>query len=97
MGDKVDPKKYREMCEPHKDAEAAQAALEAFGAELYELRCKHRIADVFWVGEVRALVEDGAEVSLMTVGNVGNDVNGAAKQSLDEALAKLATRRRVPR
>jgi hypothetical protein len=43
---KVDGAMYAAMVIPHETAEKANAALEGFYDELYELRCKYKLADI---------------------------------------------------
>ena len=43
---KVDNAMYAEMLKPHESAAKANEALEKFYDELYELRCKYKLADV---------------------------------------------------
>ena len=52
MGDKkqqsiIDPDNYRNLCEPFETDDAAYEALEKFWEEFYEIRNKHKIADVY--------------------------------------------------
>lgn len=51
-----DPKNYRIMSEPFQDNTAANAAIDAFAADLKAIRDKHRIADVYCIIAVN--VED---------------------------------------
>lgn len=69
-----DPALYRLMCEPHADADAAEAAMVEFLKDVRAAREKHRIKDVHVVAEVTYLA-DGKEVtgaSSIHNGNAGN-------------------------
>jgi len=50
---------YRKMCEPFASVEEANAAAQAFGDELYELRVKHRMKDVLFAIESAIAGKDG--------------------------------------
>lgn len=62
------PKLYRELCKPFATHAEAQAAVEAFEADLAAIRTKHRIPDVYCVIQFGRLDEEGEEVqSLLTL------------------------------
>lgn len=74
---KRDAKLYRAMSEPFPDVEAANAALGAFFEELYELRRKHRIADVLAVVQF-SVVEDERESARIIHLQIGDQLRAAA-------------------
>jgi hypothetical protein len=55
-----DPANYRRMSEPFANIDEAQTAWTAFVDELVELRKKHRIKEVFVVGEISMIRNDEA-------------------------------------
>lgn len=74
LGDKVmaepirDPDNYAAMSVPFGSSQAAQDAIEAFWAECYELRNKHRIADLVLI-YCLPLPEGRSLISLSSMGN----------------------------
>lgn len=60
-GVKHAPDNYRKLCEPFESLQATEKALEAFWEEFYELRNKHKIADVLIIYRVNCLDSDGVE------------------------------------
>lgn len=56
-----DPATYRAMLVPHDTIEAANEALQAFHADLREIRKKHRIAEVNFIAKVLYVTSDGDE------------------------------------
>lgn len=65
MEAKKDPELYRRMSEPYADLDAANDAFNGFFKELYDLREKHRIADVHIVASVPIMTADGETASLV--------------------------------
>lgn len=62
MSDKIsDPANYRKLSEPFESPDAADAAIQAFWKEFYELRNKHRIADATVVVRTIYATNDGDE------------------------------------
>lgn len=59
------PALYRELCEPFPSPNDAEQAVQAFAAELYDLRAKHRIRDLLIVvsATVKYPSEEEGEVS----------------------------------
>lgn len=57
-----DAKTYYKLSEPFADADAANAALDAFYAELRELRKKHRLADVHCIVRIDVSYEDEDQI-----------------------------------
>jgi hypothetical protein len=47
--EKTDPEQYQKCAVPFATADEANAAIHAFWDEVYELRCKHNIANVSFV------------------------------------------------
>jgi hypothetical protein len=72
-----DPENYEAMCEPYAGTESATAAMEAFAAEVGELRKKHRISDVALVYEVRVMVGDNRQL-LRGQGHYGDSLRAAS-------------------
>jgi hypothetical protein len=72
-----DPDLYRELAVPFGDVEDANVALEDFYEELREIRAKYKIADVYVVVAVRAILEDGTEGEFMS-----NSMNGNSLKAL---------------
>lgn len=70
---KRDPKVYREMSVPHANAEAAEAAADAFFDDLYTLRVKHKIADVHVIIQTPIITGDGSEGNVMMSSYIGNE------------------------
>lgn len=70
--DKInDPANYRRLCEPITQADANKRVGE-FLEELYTLRNKYGIRDVFIVTELTIKNEDGQEGELMAIAHFGN-------------------------
>jgi hypothetical protein len=69
-----DPKVYREMCLP-KTVEQANADWTAFAGELYELRVKHRIADVYVIARMPIQYDDGDEAPQNVSAHFGDVLN----------------------
>jgi len=67
-----DPENYRKMCEPFASANEANAALEAFFADVRAARKKHRIANVLMVAELRVNYPETGEGSAMVHGFNGD-------------------------
>jgi len=62
VADKIsDPANYRKLSEPFASAAEANAAIQAFWSEFYELRNKHRIADAMVVVQTSYVADDGGE------------------------------------
>lgn len=72
-----DPKLYRELSVPFESAAAAEAAWEAFEAELYELRKKHRIRDLAYVAQIPVAFEGEDEGNCIIVGHYGDGMQKA--------------------
>lgn len=85
------PAQYRDLCQPCASLDAADAAWEAFFAEVYELRCKHRIPDVHMV--VRQWVRVGEEEGVVVAhGHYGDPLQGEVMlaQALGDETARRA-------
>jgi hypothetical protein len=68
-----DPKMYREMSEPFASIDECNAALKAFFEELYELRKKHGIRDLYYITAGSYLGPDGKdECQFITPSMCGN-------------------------
>ena len=63
------PKLYRELSEPFPSSEAAEAAYNAFLEELYELRKKHKIANVNFVLGISYVGAEGEEGEVFMPGH----------------------------
>lgn len=94
-----DPANYAKMLEPYASNEEASAAYAAFFEELYELRNKYRIPDLFYVAEMMVSFEKGTG-SAMLSGHIGNPSRkpmlaafgyGEAKAEHDADLLMLQT------
>lgn len=68
-----DPAKCRELSEPFADSEAAEAALEAFFAELGELRSRHRLARVLCCAAVN-IHDPSGEYEATTYAHFGDSL-----------------------
>ena len=66
------PDNYREISVPFENVEIANAAVQAFQTELYELRNKHRIQDLVFVAQVAVKYAEG-EGSPTVVGMFGDE------------------------
>ena len=91
-----DADNYAEMMKPHADAEAADTTLKAFFQELYELRNKHRLANVsvivsdsvsgsgcfYWSGHCG----DENQREAMAAWNLGNS-SSARQDAIRQAMA----------
>lgn len=71
MNEKQDHEKYHRLSQPFESAAKAEAALDAFFEDLYEIREKHNLPDLMVV--VRIPLPEGD--SFTTV-NVGNELYG---------------------
>ena len=67
-----DPGLYRKLQEPFASSAEAQAAFKAFLDEAYELRVKHRIADVQLTVSASTLTETGDESALIVIAHYGD-------------------------
>lgn len=93
-----DPKLYRELSVPFESEAAATTAWEAFEAELYELRKKHRIRDLAYVAAFPVAFDDGEEAECTVVGHYGDGLKKAnmfayaagASQAEFEQMPKLS-------
>lgn len=94
---KSDPGNYRKLCEPFASMADVNTALEAFWEEFYELRNKHRFADVLVVLRIPVMA-DGSEGVVHTklyAGDEGYAENmsafalGATSVERQEATARL--------
>jgi hypothetical protein len=66
---------YRKLQEPFATVAEANAAIEKFLEELYELRVKHRLKDVLIAVESSVIYEDGAEGSPIAYAFYGDQTN----------------------
>lgn len=69
MRTKTDNEMYAEMLKPHESAEKANEALEAFYEELYQLRCKYKLADIAVIVQ-DSIVESGQFLWSAHCGNI---------------------------
>ncbi|HKY40667.1 MAG TPA: hypothetical protein VJN18_32250 [Polyangiaceae bacterium] len=67
------PKLYAQMCKPFESIEEANAALQAFVDEIYELRAKHRIRDVTLLCEI-AVDYEGEEREFRITNHFGSEL-----------------------
>lgn len=70
-----DVEMYAEMVNPFKSAEHANSALTAFFDEVYELRCKHKLANVSVIVK-DSISDDGSE--FMCNAHFGNELEREA-------------------
>lgn len=93
-GGKIDPGNYRRLSEPFPSFADAEAAVNGFWDELYELRNKWRIADIVMAMSV-PLVENGAETKIVMILSAGSSAErlplvaqafGQIKEEHDELL-----------
>lgn len=68
---KNDPANYRKLAEPFPDSESANGAINAFWEELYELRNKHRLANLHVTISVNVAYPEG-EVPVMVTLHMGD-------------------------
>ena len=86
---------YEECSEPYAGTESATAALNAFRDELFELRKKHRVANVVFIAEV-VCVGGEKPMRMRLRGNAGEvmremDLLLWAAQECNEATLGLVT------
>lgn len=68
------PDNYRALCEPFPNKSAAEQAVTEFWEALYELRNKHRLADVTAVIAFNVLSDEGEEGQMMISMHAGNEL-----------------------
>lgn len=90
-----DSANYRKLSEPMATSQEADAALEAFWEELYELRNKHRITDVSIVFRVNYLADDGQEASVTSTAHYGDVNNHEAMMAFGLGQAAAERQERV--
>jgi hypothetical protein len=70
----IDPDNYARCSAPFETAEEANAALDAFWDEFYELRNKHRIADVLVTFRLQVRQKDGGAAEMFGSLMAGNQM-----------------------
>lgn len=94
------PARYRELSQPFDSAAAAEAACDAFLADVEAARVKHRIADASVIAMV-PYVSDQDEASLIGSAHFGDSLKrhvlaayllGAAEVEHREMIARLRSR-----
>jgi hypothetical protein len=86
---------YAEMCVPHDGADATNAAIDAFYADVNAARRKHRISDVSIVVRAFCKYEDDGPVPVLTSAHVGNPDNEESMLAFAFGGAKAARRQRI--
>lgn len=97
----IAPDTYRELNKPFPSAEAADAAIEAFWGEFYELRVKHKLPDVLVVIRANVVCEDGEESDAIVSMHAGSTLHkesmaawafGRAQLERQQAIGKMLTK-----
>lgn len=85
----IDADNYQRCCAPFETGDEANAALEAFWSDFYDLRNKHRIADVLITFRVQVRQQDGQVAELFGSMMAGSELyqEALAAWSLGKASA----------
>lgn len=98
----TNPRRYREMCIPHENPDAAHAAVVAFLKDVRAARLAHRIADVTVLASARAIVGE-EETEWLTQLHLGDQLKapfllaqayGTAQERITQSLAETSARSR---
>lgn len=83
---KSDPEQYRKCSVPFETAEEANAAVQAFWEDMYELRCKHNLANISFV--IGDSIADSGE--FFVCNHIGNSImyEGMAALMFGQASAE---------
>lgn len=95
---KPNPELYREMSKPFASLKEANAAIEAFHADLEAARTKHRMKDLVMIVEVAFTAQDGDELATIAIGSFGDTSRremllayacGQERKASEERIARL--------
>ena len=91
------PDLYRELSAPFESIDEANKNFTEFQDQLYELRKKHRIADLLFVAQVPVKYDDGEQGTPIVVGMFGDETKMEAITAYALGYAQSQRQERIAR